>query len=118
MSVASIESSKSFKFHGPRAGTQPPERPVDDQPKPNLLTLADYFYIPLGILVTAWLPTGLWCAELQNPLPAFLVAITELIGSIIGIVTYRNGPPTPPPAVPANIWPDKHSAAASYRKAA
>jgi hypothetical protein len=48
----------------------------------------------------------LWCSALNQILPLDLIALSELLGGMIGVVLYKNPPANPPPCVPMNKVPD------------
>jgi hypothetical protein len=56
-----------------------------------------------GLALTAWLPTILWCAALNHNLPLDIIAVTQVIGGIVGLGLYVHPPANPPRCVPKSI---------------
>lgn len=83
MKVLKFRRKTSFKFADPRANEAPEGV--------GLLS---------GLALTVWLPTILWCSALNETLPLTLIAVTELIGGIVGLGLYTNPPLDPQPCVP------------------
>src|ERR1044072_1787261 len=81
--VIKFQRKTSFKFAAPRA-KEAPEGVV-------LLS---------GLVLTVWLPMILWCSALNEILPLPLIAVTELIGGVVGLARYTNPPLDQPHCVP------------------
>jgi hypothetical protein len=86
--ILKFQRKTSFKFAAPRANEAPE----------GVVLLS-------GLVLTVWLPTILWCSVLNELLPLTLIAVTELIGGIVGLALYTNPPLEPPRCVPLRIAP-------------
>jgi hypothetical protein len=100
MKVIAITSSKTFKFSGPRANQEEPERPHDQPTDNETKTIFDLAVLLGGLAVTAWLPTLIWCLVLDHPLPAYLISSSEIFGAMLGALFYAAAAPTALSCVP------------------
>ncbi len=73
MKVVPINSRMLFKFDAPRAQATVPEG----------------FKLVVGVATTCWIPTLLFCLTIRNALPFVLIFCSEVLGTLLGVLMYK-----------------------------
>jgi presenilin-like A22 family membrane protease len=83
----------------------PPQTPFEFA-APRAEEVPEGAVVLTGLALTAWLPTIMWCSALNQTLPLDLIALSELLGGMIGLALYHSPPSSLPPCVPMSSTPD------------